>query len=113
MVMRSTMTLAVVLGCAGFAQMRPALAQTLRCGPVLIVPGDDVRYVLEKCGDPTSSASMTAPMPACGICGYVYQFGIVRAGRWRYYRAPGQFPAVLSIADDGRVQDIEFDRTRD
>jgi hypothetical protein len=28
-------------------------------------------------------------------------------------RGPGLFAALLTIADDGRVQDIEFERARD
>ena len=113
MLTRSTIRLAVALTCAGLAQMPPALAETLRCGSVLIQPGDDIRYVLEKCGDPTSRITMTEPELANDINVNVYPIGIVRAGRWRYHRAPGQFPVVLSIADDGRVSAIEFERNRD
>jgi len=108
MLMRSTIMLA--LACAGLTQVQPALAQTLRCGSVLIEPDDDARYVLEKCGEPTS---LSAPVLARGIYGNVYQLGIARAGRWPYLRAYGQFTVVLSIADDGRVEAIEFERVRD
>jgi hypothetical protein len=110
MLTRSTIRIALALACAGLAQMPSALAQTLRCGHVLIQPGDDIRYVLEKCGEPTSRITMTEPVMANDT---VYPIGIARAGLWRYHRAPGQFPVVLSIAEDGRVQAIEFERTRD
>ncbi len=109
--MQPTLKLALTLACAGFAQLTPAVAETLRCGSVLIEPGDDARYVLEKCGDPWSGTTITDSESARGIP--VYQIGIMRADRWRYRRAFGQFPAVLTIGDDGRVQDIEFDRVRD
>jgi hypothetical protein len=105
--MRPVMTLA--LACAGFAAAQAALAETLRCGSVLIEPGDDAWYVLEKCGDPTS----TMPVLARSIYGNVYQIGVIRADRWLFHRSPGQFPAVLTIGDDGRVQEIEFARVRD
>src|SRR5215468_4640680 len=44
---RAVITLA--LACAGLAPVKATLAETLRCGSVLIQPGDDARYVLEKC----------------------------------------------------------------
>jgi Protein of unknown function (DUF2845) len=110
--MRTTITLSLALACAGLVPMQSAPAETLRCGSVLIEPGDDAWYVLEKCGDPTPRAA-TEPLSARGISGYLYQVGIARAGRWRYHRAAGQFTVVLSIADDGRVQAIEFERVRD
>jgi Protein of unknown function (DUF2845) len=103
--------LALALACAGFAQVTPAVAETLRGGSVLIEPGDDARYVLEKCGEPTSGTTIVDPELARSIP--VYQIGITRADRWRYDRAFGQFPAAVTIGDDGRVRDIEFDRVRD
>ena len=109
--MRPMIKLALALSCASLAQHPPALGQTLRCGAVLIQPGDDARYVLEKCGEPASGPMLSDPAFAEGI--NVYHIGLVRADRWRYHRGPGLFPAVLTIADDGRVQDIEFERVRD
>jgi len=113
MLMRPTTTVALALASVGLAQMRPALAETLRCWSVLIEPGDDIRYVLEKCTEPASSTTLTEPPFAAGIYAYLYQTGITHAGRWRFHRGPGLFPVVLSIADDGSVQAIEFDRHRD
>lgn len=107
--MRPTIKLALTLSCAAFAQLPLASGETLRCGAALIQPGDDARYVLEQCGDP--DFGLTAPASAEGIA--VYHIGAMRADRWRYHRGPGSFPAVLSIADDGRVQAIEFERSRD
>ena len=101
----------LALACAAFVQ-QAALGETLRCGAVLIQPGDDARYVLEKCGDPADSARLLTD-PGFTEAINVYRIGVMRADRWRYHRGPGLFPAVLTIADDGRVQDIEFERVRD
>jgi hypothetical protein len=98
-------------GGAGFLYTQPSLAETLRCGSVLIQPGDDARYVLEKCGEPASAAASNDASLEGGIT--VYQIGIMRADRWRYHRGPGLFPAVVTIADDGRVADIQFEQVRD
>jgi hypothetical protein len=103
----------LALGCAGFAAVPAASAETLRCGSVLIQLGDDARYVLEKCGEPTAWTAITMPAMAHSIYGEVYQTGITRANRWLYHRDPGQFPALLTIGDDGRVEQIEFERVRD
>jgi hypothetical protein len=105
--------IALALGCAGFAPLPAAVGETLRCGSVLIQPGDDARYVLEKCGEPTSSTTVATPVSARGLNGNVYQASVIRADRWRYQRSFGQFSAILSIGDDGRVEEIEFERTRD
>jgi hypothetical protein len=109
--MRPVITLA--LACVGFAAAQAALAQTLRCGSALIQPGDDARYVLEKCGAPTAWTAITLPGSASSVYVNVYQTGVTRADRWLYQRSFGQFAAVLSIGDDGRVQEIEFERVRD
>ena len=109
--MRPVFTLA--LACAGFAAAPAAWAQTLRCGSVLIQPGDDARYVLEKCGEPTAWTAITLPGSATSVYVNVYQTGVTRADRWLYHRAFGQFPAVLTIGDDGRVHEIEFESVRD
>ena len=93
--------IALALACAGLAAAPAASAETLRCGSVLIQLGDDARYVLEKCGEPTAWTSI---IPAGhGIYGEVFQTGVTRADRWLYHRSPGQFPAILTIGDDGRV----------
>jgi hypothetical protein len=109
--MRPTIKLALTFSCAAFAQLPLASGETLRCGAALIQPGDDARYVLEQCGDPDFGFALTAPASAEAI--NVYHIGAMRADRWRYHRGPGSFPAVLTIADDGRVQAIEFERSRD
>jgi hypothetical protein len=102
--------LALALGGAGFLYPQPSLAETLRCGAVLIQPGDDALYVLEKCGEPASGPASDS-MSESGIT--VYQIGIMRVDRWRYHRGPGLFPAVVTIAADGRVADIQFEKVRD
>ena len=100
----------LALACVGFAVMQqPAAADTLRCGSVLIEPGDDALYVIENCGEPTS----VAPQPALvsGVNGDVYQIGFAQS-RWLMAREPGQFWAVLTIGADGRVETIAFERRR-
>ena len=108
---RPVITLA--LACAGFAAAQAASAQTLRCGSVLIQPGDNAWYVLEKCGAPTAWTAITLPGSAHNVYINVYQTGVTRADRWLYRRDFGEFAAVLAIGDDGRVQEIEFERFRD
>jgi len=108
--MRPVITLA--LACAGLAPVQATLAETLRCGSVLIQPGDDARYVLEKCGEPITRAAILMPGSTRSIYGNVFQAGITRSDRWLYQRSPGQFHAVLTIGDDGRVAAIEFERVR-
>jgi hypothetical protein len=109
--MRPVITLA--LACAGLAPVQATLAETLRCGSVLIQAGDDARYVLEKCGEPTARTAINMPESAPSIFANVYHVGITRSDRWLYRRDPGQFAAVLTIGDDGRVAAIEFERFRD
>ena len=109
--MRSITKLTLVLAGASFAGTPPAMAESLRCGSALIQPGDDARYVLEQCGEPASD--VVGNDGAFGSVINVYHMGLVRADRWRYHRGPGQFPAIVTIADDGRVADIQFERDRD
>ena len=59
--MRPMIKLALALAGAAFAQHPAAVGETLRCGAVLIQPGDDCRYVLEKCGDPDSGPTLAEP----------------------------------------------------
>ena len=105
--------IALALACVSIAGMQPAASETLRCGSVLIEPGDDATYVLEKCVEPTSTpTTMPAPL-ASSLNSNVYQIGFAQLQRWRIAREPGQFRAVLLIGADGRVEDIEFERRRD
>jgi hypothetical protein len=104
--MRSVITLALV--CTGLAPVTATLAETLRCGSVLIQPGDDARYVLEKCGEPMSRVAILAR----SVDANVFQTGITRSDRLLYLRSPGQFQVVLAIGDDGRVSAIDFERVR-
>jgi Protein of unknown function (DUF2845) len=108
--MRLITTLAVA--CAGIALAQLAAADTLRCGSVLIRPGDDAFYVLEKCVEPAATISMTHFLWQ-GVDSNLYPLGFVQLQRWRITRDPGQFPAVLTIGADGRVETIEFERRRD
>jgi hypothetical protein len=75
------------------------------------MPGDDARYVLEQCGEPTLTFNVTGW--AHDPSGYVFRSSVARADRWRYHRGPGKFTAVVVIGDNGRVEDIEFETTRD
>lgn len=101
------------LACVALMQMHSAVADTFRCGAVLIQPGDDARFVLEKCGEPAQRPSFNTPVLGSDPNGYVYRGSVARADRWRYQRASGQFAVVLVIGDDGRVQAIEFETRRD
>ncbi len=108
--MRTMIKLALALAAADLLCAQAAGAETLRCGSALIQPGDDADYVLENCGEPESGAPPGNELPS-GVS--VYRMSIVRADRWRYHRGPGLFPAVVTIAADGRVADIQFERNRD
>jgi len=88
--------------------IQPALADTLRCGSVLIEVGSDASYVLAKCGEPTSKTTIVEPIWARGVYGGTYQVGTSETQIWRYDRGPRQFPAVMKIAD-GVVQSLEFE----
>ncbi len=103
---------ALALLCAGFAQIQPTFADTLRCGAALIEPGDDAAYVLEKCGEPNLPPP-GGPGLAQGTYTNLSPGAVLRAGIWRYHRGPGLFPVVLVIGDDGRVESIQYDRHRD
>jgi hypothetical protein len=93
--MRRIITMAAA--CAGLGCMQSAAADYLRCGDVLIEPGDAATYVLENCFAQQAE----------------YQVSLPQLQRWRIVRGPGQFPAVVVIGADGRVEAIEFDRRRD
>jgi hypothetical protein len=110
--MRFMVTLALI--CAGSAQVQPALADTLRCGSALIEPGDDAGYVLQNCGQPNFIPPLTAPTSESDSTGHPpYPVVVFGAQRWRYDRGPGQFPAIVIIGDNGRVEAIQFDKHRD
>jgi hypothetical protein len=104
---------AMMLGfaCVGFAAMQPAAADTLRCGSVLIQPGDDALYVLEKCGGARSLAPIVHPALVSSVAGNVYQIGFTPS-QWLITREPGQFRVVLTIGADGRLETIAFERRR-
>jgi hypothetical protein len=85
---------------------RPAAAETLRCGSVLIQEGAEASYVLAKCGDPTSKQIIREPVYSAE--GYATG-EIAETQIWRYNRGPGQFPAILKIAN-GVVQSIDFEK---
>ena len=108
--MRLITTLAVA--CTAITLAQPAAADTLRCGSVLIRPGDDAVYVLEKCVEPAAATTMLQPGWLLGGNSNLYLLGFAQLQRWRIVRKPGQFPAVLTIGADGRVETIEFDRHR-
>jgi hypothetical protein len=110
--MRAMIILA--LAAAGFGAMESAAADTLRCGPTLIEPGDDAAYAFEKCIE-SASAETNTQSAWVGAANHqlLYAIGFTQPQRWRIVRAPGQFRAVLVIGADGRVEDIEFDTRRD
>lgn len=56
--MRPMITLALAF--AGFAHTQPAAGEIRRCGSVLIEPGDDALYVLEKPYRPQQLCSIVA-----------------------------------------------------
>jgi hypothetical protein len=99
--MRRIITLAAA--CAGLGCVQSATAERLRCGPVLIEPGDDATYVLENCVELTQSEANVR----------LYQLNVAQSQRWRIVRQPGQFRAVVLIGADGRVEDIQFDTRRE
>lgn len=109
--MRSMIKLTLALSGAGFLYTQASVAETLRCGSVLIQPGDAAEYVLEQCGDPAAGPTNDDGTSDGAIS--VYPMGITRMDRWRYHRGPGLFPAVVTIAADGRVADIQFETIRD
>lgn len=108
--MRLIITLAVAG--AGIALAQSAAADTLRCGDVLIRPGDDALYVLEKCVEPRATATRLPGWWWEGAHSDFYPIGFAQLQRWRIAREPGQFPALLTIGADGRVETIEFERRR-
>ncbi len=92
-----------------FAPVTPARADTLRCGSSLISVGAVAEYVLEKCGAPDSRTEVSEPIMARRRDGSAYQVGTTRQEIWRYQRAPGKFPAVLTF-EDGVLKKLEFEK---
>src|SRR5690242_13795843 len=107
--MRSMIKLTLALSSAGFLYRQARAAGTVRCCWGLVQPGDDGVNVLEQCGHPGPASDEATYNDVIRV----YPMGITRLDRWRYHRGPGLFPAVVIIAADGRVADIQFDTTRD
>lgn len=87
----------------------PASADTLRCGSSLISEGAHVSYVLAKCGAPDSRREISEPIMARRPNGTVYQVGVTVQEIWRYERAPGKFPAVMTF-EGGVLKKLEFEK---
>jgi hypothetical protein len=104
--LRSTLALAF----AWYTLTQAAHADTLRCGPDLIEQGDSAARVLDKCGEPTSKATIDEPIWAQDQNGNVYQSGTTRSELWRYNFGPSRFPALLKVAG-GFVQSITFEKS--
>jgi hypothetical protein len=86
-----------------------AHANTLRCGDSLVAEGAVEAYVREKCGEPDSKMEVTEPIMARRPDGFAYQAGTTTQHIWRYKRAPGQFPAVLTF-EGGVLLKLEFEK---
>jgi hypothetical protein len=108
-VMRFVSPLLLAIAC--YALVQPARADFLRCGSVLIGPGDSAAHAVEKCGEPTSKTTVDEPVWATGVNGNVYQTGTTRSEIWRYNFGPSKFPALLRVRD-GAVESITFEKHR-
>jgi hypothetical protein len=86
-----------------------AQAETLRCGSSLIAEGAAQAYVREKCGEPDSKMDLTEPVMARRPDGFAYQAGTTTQQIWRYKRAPGKFPAVLTF-EGGVLKKLDFEK---
>jgi hypothetical protein len=86
-----------------------AHADTLRCGSSLISEGAAQVYVREKCGEPNSKMDVTEPVMARRPDGFAYQVGTTTQEIWRYQRAPGKFPAVLTF-EGGVLKKLDFEK---
>lgn len=86
-----------------------AQADTFRCGSKLIMVGDTVGKVLERCGDPTNKQVITEPVRAATALGGTVQMGTYTYEIWRYGRGNGKFPALLRI-EGGVVKKLEYER---
>ncbi len=81
--------------------------ETMRCGNVLIQPGESLGFVLDQCGPPQLRSTVTDPVWARGLLG-TYVAGISGYEIWRYDRGAGQFPANL-VFREGKLRRIEFE----
>jgi hypothetical protein len=100
----------VTLIAAGFLLFAAAAhADTLRCGSSLVAEGANQSFVREKCGQPDSVAEVTEPVYAHRPDGFTYQTGTTTQQIWRYKRAPGKFPAVMTFAG-GVLKKLEFEK---
>ncbi|UXY17076.1 DUF2845 domain-containing protein [Chitiniphilus purpureus] len=102
--------------------MRPALStlclllaaaplhadSTLRCGNLLVQPGDSASHVIGRCGAPQTRATSVEPVFATNRHGRTHQVGSIEVQRWTYDRGPNQFNARLRF-EDGTLQRIDFD----
>jgi hypothetical protein len=86
-----------------------AHADTLRCGKYLIEEGASQAEVGSKCGAPDQELNVTEPTYAFNRDGYRFQTGTATKLIWRYQRAPGKFPAVLTF-EDGVLKKLEFEK---
>jgi hypothetical protein len=99
----------VALAIAALLIAGPACAQTLRCGSALISEGDTQGYVREKCGEPDSKETYTEPVRALRPNGTSYEVGTTSKDVWRYQRARGSFPALLTF-EKGVLTKLEFEK---
>ncbi|HVY80292.1 MAG TPA: DUF2845 domain-containing protein [Steroidobacteraceae bacterium] len=86
-----------------------ARADTLRCGKYLIAEGAMQTEVREKCGPPDETLNVSEPTYARNAYGYMFQTGTITKTIWRYKRAPGKFPAVLTF-EGGELKKLEFEK---
>jgi hypothetical protein len=85
-----------------------ATANTLRCGSYLIQEGDDAFSVIDKCGAPTKTMTIAAPVYASAAGGGTYPTGVIaNTELWRYDRGSRSFPVIITVVD-GVVQSIRF-----
>ena len=87
----------------------PARADTLRCRSSLISTGDSATHVIGKCGEPDSRLEVSEPVMVRSRKGYTYQVGTTSREIWRYRRAPGKFPALLTF-EGGVLKKLEFEK---
>jgi hypothetical protein len=99
----------VLLALAALTLAAAAHADTLRCGKYLIAEGALQAEVGSKCGAPDQEMNVTEPTYAFNRDGYRYQTGTATKVIWRYQRAPGKFPAVLTF-EEGVLKKLEFEK---
>lgn len=99
----------ILLACAALTLATAAQADTLRCGKYLIAEGASQAEVGAKCGAPDQEMNVSEPTYAYNRDGYSYQTGTATKTIWRYQRAPGKFPAVLTF-QEGVLKKLEFEK---